>query len=71
MARVDLLRRPQAAATRHLDVEQRDVGLMLGGERDRLVGVRGLRDQFDPRTPRHHRAEQHPHDGIVVRDQQA
>ena len=41
-----------AAAARHLDVEQDDVGRVLAGQRDRLGRVLGLPDQLERRDRR-------------------
>jgi hypothetical protein len=65
----DLARRARPAAARHVDVDERDVGPVLGGQRDRLVRV-GRRAQ-DVEAERELRREHGAHVGVVVGDQDA
>src|SRR5262249_10136362 len=47
LVRADLPGGPEAVKTRHLNVHERDVRAVLGGQRDRVLPVDGLGDHLD------------------------
>ena len=55
----------------HVDVEERDVGLVLRGERQRLGAVAGHGDDLDPFVLAQQLLEELAGAGLVVRDQRA
>ena len=56
---------------RHPQVHQHDVGVVLGGERDRLLAVGGGADELDPVEQPEQRAEALADDALVVGEQDA
>jgi hypothetical protein len=63
--------RLDAVAARHPQVHQHDVGVVLGGERDRLLAVGGGADELDPVEQPEQRAEALADDALVVGEQDA
>jgi hypothetical protein len=59
----------EAVDTRHLHVEEHDVGLMLGDREERLASVAGLADDLDVGMAREPERQTAPGEGFVVNDQ--
>jgi hypothetical protein len=65
----DLPGRLDAVQDRHLDVDQRDVGQVRHGERDRLTAVRGLGYHLDVVLGVQQRPEAGPDQGLIIGEQ--
>jgi hypothetical protein len=69
MARLDVAQNVQAAAVRHMDVQQDQIPLLLPQQIERLIAARGLTDRVDGGVRLEKLLESGPYDRVIVGDQ--
>jgi len=69
MARLDVAQDVQAAAVRHMDVEEDQIPLLLPKQIERLIAARGLADRVDGGVRLEKLLESSPNDRVIVSDQ--